>query len=703
MVGAHRRQTTADSPPAYPIGPRGSVAGPSRLNSGFSNLSLSDAPQHPEIGTCLVHLRLLYTFHNLKDDVGFSGGLFGLWDARYPSSPGNPSKALAAVREKRWALFVARAVDRYEAWWNSLGGQFLTERDMEKDRTRYLNFMANWEPMNLSEDNMPPLDVLLVLHAHMLNPRLFLEDCLRYGHRALWTTGMPWYIVDQMIDDRFQYMASEKCKSNWTRATGRQWFNTDDKDTKIIRCPACSGEVSIPWTTCGQDRVDFETKFPPPRPQNIAGQGYGDGDLSQKCSKCTITINHELLRLAKFRHHVKYLVNNDQPLPGTILDMKKGMPTEASRSDSPRLFPNRLLRRGALAEVVDLLKPGDETTPSMFMVKELIEKSIKDKALLKRANGGKKPDVAARQQIRHMMSRYWDNASPFGLDLVGAVMRQGVFTQKMYKIAWLSSPEANETMARFLIKYDRFFNIMATKPEQVVVPTVDIDLIWHTHQLSPRQYYRFTVAKIGLFVDHHDKVDEDKLSEAFEWTTKTYQTMYGEIYSECTCWYCETIRAWSISSFGVLLNVSKQDKIAQAWYDSGKAHAQPPSKSAHISTHPAVNVNETEARQKVTRKMRALYKSRLEQSYARAAGRASKKGRELGPKGRTYRHWGANYTLEGPWSHPHYLAKGLYATDPAQVNAGDGVAGGCVAATCGGSGGCGSGTVAMCGTSGPSS
>lgn len=71
------------------------------------------------------------------------------------------------------------------------------------------------------------------------------------------------------------------------------------------------------------------------------------------------------------------------------------------------------------------------------MVKELIEKSIKDKALLKRANGGKKPDVAARQQIRHMMSRYWDNASPFGLDLVGAVMRQGVFTQKMYKVRYL--------------------------------------------------------------------------------------------------------------------------------------------------------------------------------------------------------------------------------------------------------------------------
>jgi hypothetical protein len=140
------------------------------------------------------------------------------------------------------------------------------------------------------------------------------------------------------------------------------------------------------------------------------------------------------MRLAKFRNDVKSLVNNDHPLPGTILDSKTGIPTEASRAESPRLFPNRLFRRGVLAEVVEMLKPGDNTRPSMLMVKDLIEKSIGDKSLLKRANNGKKPSTAAREQIRKVMSRYWDNASPFGLDLVGAVVRQGVFTQKMYEV-----------------------------------------------------------------------------------------------------------------------------------------------------------------------------------------------------------------------------------------------------------------------------
>ncbi|KAI0127876.1 hypothetical protein BJ170DRAFT_702122 [Xylariales sp. AK1849] len=687
----------ADSPPAYPSNHRVPTAGPSRLSliSGFSRLQLSRTPQAPDVNICLAHLKLLFTFQSLKNDVGHHDGLWGLWDANVPTTQ-DRDKALAKVREKRWAVFIARAVDRYEAWWNSLGGQFLTERDMEKDRTRYLNFMTNWEPMNLSKETIPPIDVLLVLHAHMLNPRLFLEDCLRLGHRALWTTGMPWRVLNRMIDTRFEYTASERCKMNWTKATGRSWYNTDDPETKKTRCPACSSLVSIPWTTCSQqDAGDSQS----PRLEDVIGNGFGDGALHHCCPKCSIVIDHNLVKLAKFKNDVKDLVSNDQPLPGTILDHKTGMPTEASRTEAPRLFPNRLLRRGVLAEVVDLLKPGDTTRPSLAMVREIIEKSIEDQSLLSRANGGKKPNPAARLQIRQMMSRYWDNASPFGLDLVGAVLRQGVFTQEMCKIDWLHSPEATQTMKRLLQKYDRFFQMMALYPNQVAVPTLDIDLVWHTHQLSPREYYQFTVEKTKSFTDHNDKVDEDKLSQAFEWTTKTYQTMFEEVYSECICWYCETVRAWRISSFGVLLNVSKQAKISQAWYDSGAAHAQPPSQSAHISAHAAVKVNETEARQKVTKQMRALYKSRLEQSFARAVKRATKKGRDLGPKEMNITNWGQDETLEGPWCHPHYISSQLYATNPTQIDAGDGVPGGCVAGTCGGSAGCGSGALVMCGSS----
>lgn len=115
-------------------------------------------------------------------------------------------------------------------------------------------------------------------------------------------------------------------------------------------------------------------------------------------------------------------------------------------------------------------------------------------------------------------------------------------------------------MKRLIIKYERFIRLMSVDAGKIVVPTLDVDLAWHTHQLSPRSYYDFTVAKTQKFVDHDDKINEDKLTAAFEWTSKTYQEYYGEVYSECTCWYCESIRTSHVSSVGKLLGVSKNEK-----------------------------------------------------------------------------------------------------------------------------------------------
>lgn len=94
-------------------------------------------------------------------------------------------------------------------------------------------------------------------------------------------------------------------------------------------------------------------------------------------------------------------------------------------------------------------------------------------------------------------------------------------------------------MDRLLIKYTRFINIISLYPLHVAVPTLDVDLAWHTHQLSPRPYFDYTTNKCRKFIDHDDKMDEDVLSSSFEWTSKTYQKLYREVYSECTCWYCE--------------------------------------------------------------------------------------------------------------------------------------------------------------------
>lgn len=95
------------------------------------------------------------------------------------------------------------------------------------------------------------LDVLMVMHAHMLNPRAFLEDAIRTNMIEYWTAGMPWLPVNNAISTDFSYNANDEAKTNWVARTGLNWDNQADSMTKEFRCPWCKGGLKVPWTTCG--------------------------------------------------------------------------------------------------------------------------------------------------------------------------------------------------------------------------------------------------------------------------------------------------------------------------------------------------------------------------------------------------------------------------------------------------------------------
>lgn len=85
---------------------------------------------------------------------------------------------------------------------------------------------------------------------------------------------------------------------------------------------------------------------------------------------------------------------------------------------------------------------------------------------------------SSRVAVRKVLSHYWDNSSVFGIDLVGAVLRQGTFVQKMTKLDWLHSPSVMSTVQRLIVKYHRFVRLAGEYPSKTVVPTLDIDLAW---------------------------------------------------------------------------------------------------------------------------------------------------------------------------------------------------------------------------------
>ncbi|KAI9172315.1 hypothetical protein HJFPF1_01815 [Paramyrothecium foliicola] len=710
---------SADKPPAYSE-QHGHLleAGDIQLPTHFGPLDLAAQVQAtPTADTCLAHLRLLHTFEKLKHAIGYQDGLWDIWDNRAASAP-NEIDVLVIVREKRWALYVARAVERYEAWWRSFVPDMLLEKDMiqgDQNSARYEGFLKA-DPVEWNADMLPPIDVLLVWHAHLLNPRFYLEDCLRFGHRSIWAAGLPWHHINAAIDEQFNFSVDEACIQNWTARTGKNWLNAEDSLDKETPCFGCGAILNIPWTTCGLPRDYTGDKRP-----GLAGQGYGDGQLNFVCDKCGLKLTHDSHRVYKFRTDVQALVAQGRALPGTILDLKTGLPKLMSSEDDDRLFPSRLIQRGLLVEVVEKLKPGATDEPSMAMVRDMMERITHPKGDIKALQNveGKRGikgvrdatlriSLISRQQTRRMMARYWQNSTFAALDLNGAVMRQGVFSQKMVKIDWLHSPASRATMERLLLKYSRFIDIMAKHPTDAAVPTLDVDLAWHTHQLSPMSYLRYTTDKTTTFVDHNDKVDEDKLGTAFEWTCKVYMEQYGEPYSECTCWYCESVRFMNLSGLGKLFRTSKEEKgeSLEQWHASGEGSRvpQPPTaESAHLSSHPSVHTNETIGRRALTRTMRLLHQNKLNEAHAKAQKKATKslatagKSR-MGPRGEdAARFWGKSYPLGGPSaSSLAVLAAVIYANPPGIVEAGPGAVGSCAAGTCSGSSGCGSETLGIC-------
>lgn len=143
-------------------------------------------------------------------------------------------------------------------------------------------------------------------------------------------------------------------------------------------------------------------------------------------------------------------------------------------------FPNRLLKHGLNVALIESTEARQHRGVTVSDIRNVIEKGIHDPVVLGKVflTKGKRMLRAERVSIRKMMSRYWENSSIFALDLIGAVIRQGTFIEKMHTIDWIHSPALASTEQRLMEKYDRYFAILARHPGQLVVPTLDVDLAW---------------------------------------------------------------------------------------------------------------------------------------------------------------------------------------------------------------------------------
>ncbi|CAA3015352.1 Hypothetical predicted protein [Olea europaea subsp. europaea] len=119
-------------------------------------------------------------------------------------------------------------------------------------------------------------------------------------------------------------------------------------------------------------------------------------------------------------------------------------------------------------------------------------------------------------------------------DLVLAVKRQSPF---FYQVS-MPHMKNDRYLEGAVARYKGFLHIIRRNKERFIksfsVPTYDIDLIWHTHQLHPASYCKDLIEIMGKVLEHDD-TDSDrskgqKLDTGFSGTTKQWEGMYGSRY-----------------------------------------------------------------------------------------------------------------------------------------------------------------------------
>ncbi|PWN93913.1 hypothetical protein FA10DRAFT_35290 [Acaromyces ingoldii] len=445
----------------------------------------------------------------------------------------------------------------------------------------------------------------------MLNPSRYIEDAHLVPTRyVLLRVRFPLAKLARRLEGDGINIIANDARGNWQGLTGLAFdpFGADAQplpspqeavslEGTVVRCPnsACKAEQPLSWQQAAQP------------------------DWSIKCPSCSLLIRKETLLGKRFFDDMNVWRSrgsdtNGWRMRGGVLSKANGKPFHKDPYN-PILYrlvqSNRKLSgtnedaRGkkifdSTVDVIGKIEQGKATTPQAAFESERYDIEAISKSIYDRLSPGL--DEAQRKQLHRrvslMMSYYIDShpLSPASLDLVAAVQRQFGFVDEMDSLGWLSgqlpSRELQEGLDNAIVRYHGWLNLSFRYPTAFISPTLDIDLAWHTHQLSP-DYYTDCFRLLGRFLDHDDKVEKGRLGDAFQDTADLWRKLYDQPYSWCGCAEHRKKFATAKKLLSKLKGKSRaRDDDDED--DAGEAAEEAPEGSipTHPSAHNAVQVGE---------------------------------------------------------------------------------------------------------------
>ena len=142
-------------------------------------------------------------------------------------------------------------------------------------------------------------------------------------------------------------------------------------------------------------------------------------------------------------------------------------------------------------------------------------------------------NIDQRNIFARLRVAYMGIVHPFlSIDLVAASLRQREFATK------ITSPECSGMDSPFALykattRYHKFMLLMNRdgKKARFLVPTMDIDLCWHTHQLFSRPYREWCLQHLHRAINHDDTIGSGDLGQGLRVTSLAWLEAYREPYT----------------------------------------------------------------------------------------------------------------------------------------------------------------------------
>ncbi|CAO3643647.1 unnamed protein product [Mucor fragilis] len=330
---------------------------------------------------------------------------------------------------------------------------------------------------------IPPLDIAFFWQAHMLSPLRFFEDSIRNAQLSEYRnlklplkeihemgTGIPIHVLTawkNVMGDEPYHLTQEHLLSNSNVTRYAE-----------ISCIVCFVKMDIEWSNYAEWRTSQKNAI--------------------QCHRCSslFTIKHV------GKANLIADLTNSRKVAG-LLVRENGNRASTDRKELGAIGPSRKIKAMPFNEG---MKPLERIIDIHQAVK--YEKDPK--------NSERKTRIMDAVESTYMCNPYRGSS----LDLIQAVARQYKFAFRVTQIFDWGLPQG---IIKGIRQYSKFLQLIKTHPNLTAVPTVEIDLAWHTHMLFPAKYRDFTLGYTGRFLNHDDNIAEEQLEQFVENTDHAWK------------------------------------------------------------------------------------------------------------------------------------------------------------------------------------